>query len=1115
MLRVVSSEAPANSSVNVLSLDPLAGASSVDAAAAAMGPLARSSARLGAFGPAAASGNALFSARLLRRSGGEEGRVLPSSAVRLEPRPRGALANLRAVALPKSSVAAAGGGGGGDGGGGSGGGSGGGGGAAALAASTPTASAPLLAGTVRLSVLAAGLNFRDVLNVLDMYPAGAGDPGPPGADVLGVVEEVGPPPAGDGDAAGAAAAGAEDPLRPGDLVLGLAPGCLGPGALAPASLLVRFPRELLAGAPGRSGGGSSGGMTAAEAATLPTAFATAILAFDAAAAADAASSSSSSSSSSSPSSSLFLPPCALPAGSRALIHAGAGGVGMAALRLASAAGVPCLATAGSPGRRRLARGAGAAAAAASRDVSFVDSAVLWPSSSSSFSSSSSSSSLSTRLPRMALSSLTSPGFVAATLACLAGSREGGEEGGGGGGGPSSSTPPSMVEISKRGVWSPQRVAQERPDVRYGILAIDLLPEERLRAALRRVLRFAAEGESVSSSSSPAAAASPSSPSSFSSAALPATVLPMRDARRALRELGAAKHAGKVVLEVRPAAATAAARRAAAAAAEEGEEAAPLPPALAAAAPRPPARFPAWVVTGGLGALGGLTARWLCASQGAQKVVLASRDAHGLGEQQGGEGRGAASAAARGELGAEVSVARCDAASAADVAALLEPLLRRRGSGGIAGLIHSGGALADAPAALARPAGLRAAAAAKAPAARAFAARLAAEPLLSTTGTVAFASTAALLGAPGQAAYAAANGAMESVCGGAGGGCSLSGERALSLQWGGWSLGMAASGGNGGSGGSSASSSSSSPSAAAAIAARMKRNGMTPLDAELGLSALAAAMRGPLLVGDEEGGKTSSSWSASSSSSSTLAAAVVDWPLLLKGKGPPPPFFSDLVPPQAPEEEKALPSLQQQPAVEQPAKEKRRKKKERSEERKERAAAAVAVAAAAPPPPSAAPPPPSAAPAVLPPAQEKKARILHDADPPRGAPHRQGGARSRRGRGLPLRRRPRGDAALRGRARLARRRRAPQRRRRLLRPARAIADGGLRRSDVRGARRARARDAAGREEGVGGRGRGGGGGGGGGRCRRWRCRRRGDDGSASGGSPSARGGSRFARSFFFL
>ena len=42
----------------------------------------------------------------------------------------------------------------------------------------------LMADEVLLEVHAVGLNFRDVLNVLGMYP---GDPGPPGADCAGVV----------------------------------------------------------------------------------------------------------------------------------------------------------------------------------------------------------------------------------------------------------------------------------------------------------------------------------------------------------------------------------------------------------------------------------------------------------------------------------------------------------------------------------------------------------------------------------------------------------------------------------------------------------------------------------------------------------------------------------------------------------------------------------------------------------------------------------------------------------------------------------------------------------------------------------------------------------------
>lgn len=41
----------------------------------------------------------------------------------------------------------------------------------------------------QVAVRAVGLNFRDVLNCLGMYP---GDPGPPGADCAGRVLAVGP-----------------------------------------------------------------------------------------------------------------------------------------------------------------------------------------------------------------------------------------------------------------------------------------------------------------------------------------------------------------------------------------------------------------------------------------------------------------------------------------------------------------------------------------------------------------------------------------------------------------------------------------------------------------------------------------------------------------------------------------------------------------------------------------------------------------------------------------------------------------------------------------------------------------------------------------------------------
>ena len=55
-----------------------------------------------------------------------------------------------------------------------------------------------------------------------------------------------------------------------------------------------------------------------------------------------------------------------------MIHAAAGGVGLAAVQLAAALGAVVFATAGSPAKRCLLRRLGARVVASSRDLSFVD-----------------------------------------------------------------------------------------------------------------------------------------------------------------------------------------------------------------------------------------------------------------------------------------------------------------------------------------------------------------------------------------------------------------------------------------------------------------------------------------------------------------------------------------------------------------------------------------------------------------------------------------------------------------------------------------------------------------------------------------------------------------------
>ncbi|PWV58204.1 type I polyketide synthase [Nocardiopsis sp. L17-MgMaSL7] len=149
---------------------------------------------------------------------------------------------------------------------------------------------------VRVAVRAAGLNFRDVLMTVGMYP----EPGEIGNEGSGVVLEA-------GDEAGG--------LRPGDRVMGLFPGAFGPVAVADHRYLARVPES----------------WDHAEAAAVPAVYLTAYLA--------------------------LVEEAGLRAGETVLIHSAAGGVGQAALGLAQYLGARVLATA-SPGKWELLRAAG-------------------------------------------------------------------------------------------------------------------------------------------------------------------------------------------------------------------------------------------------------------------------------------------------------------------------------------------------------------------------------------------------------------------------------------------------------------------------------------------------------------------------------------------------------------------------------------------------------------------------------------------------------------------------------------------------------------------------------------------------------------------------------------
>ncbi len=176
----------------------------------------------------------------------------------------------------------------------------------------PEAREPLAPGQVRVGVRAAGLNFRDVLIALDLYPGEASI----GGEGAGVVLEVGP--------------GVAD-ISPGDRVMGLMPGAFGPIAVTDQRMVIRMPE----------------GWSFVEAASVPIAFLTAYYA--------------------------LVDLAQLKPGEAVLVHAAAGGVGMAAVQLARQLGAEVFASA-SPGKWEALRELGVddAHVASSRDLEFKE-----------------------------------------------------------------------------------------------------------------------------------------------------------------------------------------------------------------------------------------------------------------------------------------------------------------------------------------------------------------------------------------------------------------------------------------------------------------------------------------------------------------------------------------------------------------------------------------------------------------------------------------------------------------------------------------------------------------------------------------------------------------------
>src|SRR5690606_22728155 len=181
-------------------------------------------------------------------------------------------------------------------------------------------------------------------------------------------------------------------------------------------------------------------------------------------------------------------------GERVLIHAAAGGVGMAAVQLALRAGAEVFATAGSPEKREFLRRLGVAHVMDSRTLDFAEQVLEATGG---------------RGVDVVLNSLAGE-FIPRSLAALA------EEG-------------RFLEIGKRGIWTAEQVAEVKPRARYEVIDLGAYAQARpsaIRGMFERLLPW------------------------FEDATLrplPTRVFDAVEAAGAFRYMAQAKHIGKIVV----------------------------------------------------------------------------------------------------------------------------------------------------------------------------------------------------------------------------------------------------------------------------------------------------------------------------------------------------------------------------------------------------------------------------------------------------------------------------------------------------------------------------------------------------------------------------------------
>jgi acyl transferase domain-containing protein/NADPH:quinone reductase-like Zn-dependent oxidoreductase/acyl carrier protein len=480
-------------------------------------------------------------------------------------------------------------------------------------------------GCVEIEVRATGVNFRDVLNVLGMFT------GLLGSECVGSIVAVGE---------------SVEGFAEGDEVIAFVAGSHDGYVIADARLVTRQPSNL----------------TAVQAATLPTAFLT---------------------------SAYTLQNLAkIRRGDRVLIHAGTGGVGLAAVQIAQRAGAEVFATAGNDRKRAFLRNLGVTHIFDSRTLDFAREILEITGG---------------KGIDIVLNSLAGD-FIGASFSVLA---RGGR----------------FIEIGKRDIWSAERVAELGKDIQYYVVDLGTTAIEEpdvLGGLLNDLVRAVEAGELRP---------------------LPATVFTFDEAADGYRYMAQARHIGKVVLSQSQCMADI------------------LPQAT-------------YLITGGFGGIGSQLLRWLV-RRGARNVVLVGRRAPGDSSLQ---------AIAWAEAhGARVEARLADVANQAEVAALLAEIAA--GMPRLRGVLHAAGTIDDGVLTQQNWDRFARVLAPKAMGSWLLHELTAARPL---DFFVMFSSVASILGAAGQANYAAAN-AFEDA---------LAHERhrlglpAASINWGAWAEGMA-------------------------------------------------------------------------------------------------------------------------------------------------------------------------------------------------------------------------------------------------------------------------------------------------------------------------------------